>query len=159
VVGRPATGSPRVVGKRRSALEQLAGLDHVEEEGQAPIRLSSPGAAQRGCLQPLLCDGPVEKASEDPDKVVEAAGSGPGPRCEERVDQGGSQLAQVRDTMLVGKGQEQTQRRLLGLILAAEGPFVGEELGGGGGEVVVHGRTASPSPRATSRSASTATLA
>ena len=110
-------------------------------------------------LQALLGDGPVKEAAEGPDEVVEAAGPLPGTGRDELVEQAGCELVELFDPMLVGEGEQQTQRRLLGLILAAEGPFVGEEVVGGGGEVVVHVRTASPSPRATSRSASTATLA
>jgi len=91
--------------------------------------------------------------------VVEAAGSFPRPGGDKLLEQAGCELTQVLHPMLAGKGEEQTQRRLLGLVLAAEGPLVGQEVGDGGGEAVVHVRIASPSPRATSRSASTATLA
>lgn len=45
VVGRAATGGPRIVGKGRGRLEQLTDLGGVEEEGQALSRLPSPGSA------------------------------------------------------------------------------------------------------------------
>ena len=57
------------------------------------------------------------------------------------------------------EGQEKAQTRLLGGVLASESSLVGKVVRDGGGEVAGHASTASPSPRATSRSASTATLA
>jgi len=45
VVGRPAAGGSRVVGQGRGRREQPAGLDGVEQEGQALSGLPSPAGA------------------------------------------------------------------------------------------------------------------
>jgi hypothetical protein len=66
---------------------------------------------------------------------------------------------QFGHVVLPREGQEQTQGGFLCQVFPAQGPLVGQEVGDRGGEVVVHDNTSSPSPRATSRSASTATLA
>ena len=106
-----------------------------------------------------LDDGPIEETAEDPDEVVEAASPMPWARRHEPFQQRTGQLAQSDDAVLVGEAEEQAKGRLLGQILASKGTLVGEEVVDGDRQVVVHPNTASPSPRATSRSASTATLA
>ncbi len=91
--------------------------------------------------------------------MVEAAGPAPRARSDEAVQERPGQLVEAGDAALGGEVDEQPKGRLLGQILAAEGALVGEEPVDGASEAVVHDSTASPSPSATSRSASTATLA
>src|SRR5258708_17658502 len=114
-----------MVGKGRGGLEQLASLGGVEEEGQARSGLPPPGPAQRRRVRVLLGDGPVEEAAEDPDEVVDAAGSGPRPGRDERVEQAGSELARVRHATLAGEGEEQAQRYLLRSDTSGRGPACG----------------------------------
>ena len=143
----------------RRSIEQPAGLGGVEQEGRPPVGFPPPGRAQRRGVQPLLGHGPVQEAAEVADEVVEAAGPWSWPGRGELIQEAGGELAQVRHAVLAGERQQQAQRRLLRPVFAAERPLVSEEVADGGGEVVVHDRTSSPSPRATWRSASTATLA
>src|SRR5258707_4841372 len=98
-----------MVGKGRGGLEQLASLGGVEEEGHARSGLPPPGPAQRRRLQVLLGDGPVEEAAEDPDEVVDAAGSGPRPGRDERVEPAGSELARVRHATLAAQSENEAQ--------------------------------------------------
>jgi hypothetical protein len=91
--------------------------------------------------------------------MVEAARSGSLSRRDEQVKQRWSEFVEPVHAVVLGEGDEQAQRCFFGSILPSEGPFVGQEVVGGDAEVVVHPSTSSPSPRATSRRASTATLA
>ncbi len=104
-------------------------------------------------------DGPVQEAAEDPNEVVETPRPFPGSGRNEFLDQKRCELVQVTQTTLVGEGEQQPQRRLFGVIFAAQSPLVSKEVSDGTGEILVQVRTSSPSPRATSRSASTATFA
>ena len=158
VVGLAPAPCPRVVGQGRRGIEQQAGLGGVEQEGRPPVGFPPPGRAQRRGVQPLLGHGPVQEAAEVADEVVEAAGPWSWPGRGELIQEAGGELAQVRHAVLAGERQQQAQRGLLRPVFAAERPLVSEEVADGGGEVVVHDRTSSPSPRATWRSASTATF-
>ena len=91
--------------------------------------------------------------------MIEAARPGPGPGREEVLEQGGGQLAELPGTVLAGEAHQQPQLVLLAVVLAAERPLVLEEALDGGFQVLAHPSTSSPSPRATWRSDSTATLA
>lgn len=62
---------------------------------------------QRRGLQATLDDGPVEKAAEDGDEVVEAAGPVPRTASDEALQQRTSQLVETEDAVLVGKIEEQ----------------------------------------------------
>src|SRR6266542_6889085 len=107
VVDRSAPNSPRIVGEGCGGFQQPAGLADVEQERQTHIRLVSPGSAQGRGFQTLLSDGPVEEAADDPDEVVEAAGSCPGPRRDEHLEQGGSELGQALHAVLAGEREQQ----------------------------------------------------
>jgi hypothetical protein len=89
VVSRATASRTWIVGQGCGSVEQLTGLGDVEEERQALICLPSMSPAQRRRFEALLGDGPVEEAAEDPDELIEAAGSGPRPRCDELIEQGG----------------------------------------------------------------------
>lgn len=91
--------------------------------------------------------------------MVEAAGSGPRSGSHERVEQSEGEFAELCYAALVADPDEQTQRRLLGPVRAPQGSLVREKADDGGSKTGVHPRTSSPLPRATSRNASTATLA
>ena len=91
--------------------------------------------------------------------MVEAARPSSLSRCDERIDERRRELVELGKALLLREHEQQAQRRLLGQVLAPEGSLVSEEVGDCDSEVPIHARTVSPSPMATSRSASTATLA
>jgi len=142
-----------------TAFRQTEIVKSINGAKQPQIRLMPAGSAQRRGFQPLLGDSPIEEAADDPNKMVEAAGPLPGAGRDECIKQGGRELAHALHSVLAAEGEQQAQRRLLGVELAAQRTLVGEVVRDDRSETVVHDRACSPSPSATSRKASTATLA
>src|SRR6266568_4562166 len=73
------------------------------------------------------------------------------------IKQCGRELAHALHSVLAAEGEQQAQRRRLGVELAAQRTLVCEVVRDDRSETVVHDRASSPSPSATSRKASTAT--
>ena len=120
-----------------------------------------PAAAglQRGCLQQLPGDRPVQQAPHDAEQMIEAARTRPGPGGQEVLQQGGGELAEAADLVLGGEAHQQRQLAGLAVVLAAVRPLVRDEPLDRAGDGLGHASTCSPSPSATWRSGSMATLA
>ena len=159
-VGLASCLDPWGVGQGGGRGQQPAGLGGVEDEGE-PVR----AAPARPCLQrrgrqQLLGHGPVEEDPHGAQEVVEAARTTAGPGGQEVLQQAGVQLAETAYAAQPGEGPQQGELPPFAVVLAPDGPTMGEEGVDRRVDGVVDGHpsTSSPSPSATCRKVSTATL-
>ena len=148
---------PRAAGGRAAGRTGTAGAVAVSRRGRSRTgeAVVSPG-----------CTIQSNRRRSTPEQVVVAARPAPGARAarKRRARRGSRRQARV-EPLLDEVAVEQAKCLLLGVEAAAQGTLVGEEapdrLGQRAAEAAPTGLigSASPSPRATSRSASTATLA
>ena len=111
-------------------------------------------------LQQLVGHRPVEQAANDAEQVVEAARPRPGPGREEVVEQRRCQLVEPVDIDARRRSAPAAEVRPPRCrYLRPSARLWARKSIDGAAQVLGHRSTSSPSPRATSRSASTATLA
>ena len=163
-VGQAALGCLVAVRQRGRGLEKLAGMRQVEQVWKALRRLAPRPEPHRGGRQYLLVHHPVEQASHHPEKMIIAAWVPPGPARQEGAEHGRRHAGKIGNAVLDKVAVEQAKSPLLSIEAAVQGTLVRDEaadrLGQRAAQVGVHDShgSASPSPRAMSRSVSTATL-
>jgi hypothetical protein len=150
-IGRTSLGSRRPVRKGSGSLEQLTCLGTVEHKRDTAGGYPSLTGPQRRDLQELPADGPIEKASNDAQQVVEAAWTDPGSGCQKVLQHCRGDLVERRHTSLVQEAHQESQLARLTAVLAAQSLLVRRELLHDEFYSQNHASTSSPSPRATWR--------
>jgi hypothetical protein len=149
---------------RSHQVEQTPRVGGIEYERLSLVACAPWARLYRGVLESALPHEPGEQARERAAQVVVAAWAGTRPGQQKPLDQIHAYLGQAGDVVGNQVIVEQRERLLLHVVAPSERSLVGEELLDVGGHDAAKAlaarfhRTSSPSPCATSRSASIATL-
>lgn len=164
MVGEPAQRHARNVRQARSQLEQPARRLGCDDEGRPRDRSAAGRAEYRRVSDVTPRDEPPEETTQDAEEVIVTARPRPRSSHEKGLDHHGRDGVERGDALRLEMPIEQPERVGLGLVAAPEHPLVRDELRDllrqwTGESLSEPGhRIASPSPSATSRSASIATL-
>ena len=154
------------VGRRRLALQVVldAGQHGIEQVGHALGGGPPRRGTQRRRCEDSLADQPVRESPHDAQQMIVAARPSARTGREERREQIGGDVLDPCHRVDVQEAVEQVQLPLFAAEAPAERPLVREEAGNAVRQHTVKRslprphRMVSPSPRATSRSVSTATF-
>lgn len=164
VVGRSAMPSPGLIGERGGDLQQAPRRRGVEQIRQAPGPHPSGRGLEGRLPKNLVQDEPVKEPADYTQELVITAATPPGVRGQEGRDDVGGEVVDPRDLLLHEEAIEQAELFVFRVEAAAERALVREKTRDAIGQGTLEAgpsrdpRMASPSPRATSRRASTATL-
>jgi hypothetical protein len=164
VVGRSAIPSPGLIGKPGGDLQQAPRGRDVEQIRQAPVGHPPGGGLEGRPRKDLVQDEPVEEPAEHPQELVITAGLPPGVSGQESRDDVGGEVVDPREFLLNEEAIEQAELFVFSVEAAAKRALVREKPHDALGQRTLEAgpprdhRMASPSPRPTSRRASTATL-
>jgi hypothetical protein len=164
-VGRAALPCPVVVRKRGGDVEEPTSVRQIEQVRDALPRLATRPQSYRRVVEHLLIDHPVEQPPRHPKQVIVAAWARSRAPCQERVDYRRRHACEIIDALHDEIAVEQAESSLLRIEAAIQSALMRNEAADRIGKRTMeldarapHG-SASPSPRATSRRVSTATLA
>jgi hypothetical protein len=117
-------------GQRRGRVQQPPGLGGAEQERQPGRGDPPPRDSQRRDGDEVIDGGPVQQAAQHAAQVVETARPGPGPRCQERLDDRRGEVRHRDRAAGAGEPGQQRQLSFLADVLAADRPLVRDEPGG-----------------------------